>query len=385
MDRREFVGLTGAAGALALTHRAFAGTPNISDLKGPRPVDGMVGLTGTPPKNDGSYVSVYDEFGELKDVVIGRSPEPDDPFYVVGPGDDYNAFSWMKPETVEFLKSISGKTWRESYGDVYDQMVEEVEGFADALKSRGVRVRRPDRLQNDDLTYIHPMIDTIWPRDVFCTVDDNVIIASLRMPFKRKQQFSYASIYIPMMADGKCYYFSAPQASTDIYSTKDVQKKVEGLSVLLDGGDFMPNGDEIYLGIGHGSNQLGAVFLRSILGERYRIIPLKLSSDALHLDCCLSLLRPGLALICREWLVSPIPDKIKDWNFIDVTPKEAASLGCNGLPLNPETTMIGAQHKRIIKEVRAAGHEVIEVPFAVPSFMGGALRCASQPIVRERA
>ena len=90
-------------------------------------------------------------------------------------------------------------------------------------------------------------------------------------------------------------------------------------------------------------------------------------------------------MICREWILSPLPDSIKDWTFIDVTPKEAASLGCNGLPLNPETALIGSQHKRIIKEVRAHKHEVIEVPYSVPSFMGGSLRCSSQPIRRDRA
>jgi len=344
----------------------------------------MVNLTGEVPKNDGSYVSVHDEYGELKDVVIGIAPEPDDPFFVVSPGDDYN-LSWMTPETAGFMKEVSGKTWKEAYGDVYDQLMQEVEGYVRVLEDRGVRVRRPARLKNDDRTYIHPMIDTVWPRDCMCTAGNNVIISSLRMPFKRKQQFSFSSIYIPMMADGKCYYFSAPQASTDVYSTKELQKEVEGLSVLLDGEDFLPHGNEIFLGIGHGSNMLGAAFVQSVLGGRYKVHPFKMSRNALHLDCALSLLRPGLALICREWIQNELPDSIKNWTFIDVTPKEAASLGCNGLPLNPETTLIGAQHKRIIKEVREHKHEVIEVPYAVPSFMGGALRCSSQPILRERA
>ena len=362
-----------------------ADTPNIDDLKGSRPLDGMVNLTGEVPKNDGSYVSVTDEYGELKDVIIGIAPEPDDPFFVLHPGDEYNTFSWMKPETIKFMKEISGKSWKEAYGDVYDQLVEEVEGYVRVLEDRGVRVRRPARLKNDDRTYIAPMIDQVWPRDCMCTAGDNVIVSSLRIPWKRKQQFALASIYAPMMVDGKCYYFSAPQASTDVYSTKEVQREVEGVSVLIDGGDFLLHGEDIFLGIGHGSNMLGAIFAQRVLGERYKVHPFKMSKDALHLDCALSLLRPGLALICREWIESELPESIRDWTFIDVTPKEAAFLGTNGLPLNPETALIGAQYKRIIKEVRAQKHEVIEVPYAVPSFMGGALRCSSQPILRERA
>jgi len=387
-NRRDFLKAAGAvssaACAISINGHLQADTPEVAALKGARPLDGMVNLTGEVPKNDGSYVSVYDEYGELKDVVIGLAPEPDDPFFVVDPGDEYN-LSWMTPETAGFMKEASGKTWKEAYGDVYDQLVKQVEGYVHVLEDRGIRVRRPDRLKNADRTYIHPMIDTVWPRDCMCTAGNNVIVSSLRMPFKRKQQFSYASIYIPMMADGKCFYFSAPQASTDVYSTKEVQKEVEGLSVLLDGGDFLPHGNEIFLGIGHGSNRLGAVFAQSVLGENFKVHPFILSRDALHLDCALSLLRPGLALICREWIKSELPESIRDWTFIDVTPKEASSLGCNGLPLTPETTLIGAQHKRIIKEVRAHGHEVIEVPYAVPSFMGGSLRCSSQPIRRERA
>ena len=63
-------------------------------------LNSMVNLTGEVPKNDGSYVSVYDEYGELKDVIIGIAPEPDEPFFVLEPGDEYNTFEWMKPETI---------------------------------------------------------------------------------------------------------------------------------------------------------------------------------------------------------------------------------------------------------------------------------------------
>ena len=340
-------------------------------------MDGMVNLTGKLPKNDGSYISVHDEYGELKDVVIGIPPEADEPFVVLHEGDEYNMFSWMKPETIEFMK--------ETYGDLFHKLVEEVNNYADALSSRGIRVRRPRRLINEERTYGAPMIDQIWPRDCFCTVGDVVIVSSLRMPFKRKQQFGFLPIYVPMMADGKCQFFSAPQPSPEVYSTKERQAEAEMYSVLLDGGDFLPHGHEIFLGIGHGSNMLGAAFAQSVLGGRYKVHPFMMSKDALHLDCALSLLRPGLALICREWIESPLPDSIKDWTFIDVTPKEAASLGCNGLPLNPETALVGAQHTRVIAEIRKHKHEVIEVPYAVPSFMGGGLRCSSQPIRRDRA
>ena len=285
--RRNFLkgtgaAVAGAACALSMTTPGHSqdDTPNTNDITGnPRPLDGMVNLTGETPENDGSYVSVYDEYGELKDVVIGIAPKPDDHFWLSHPGDEYNTFSWAKPETIKFLKASSGKTWKEAYGDIYDKLVEEVEGYVRILEDRGVRVRRPARLKNDDRNYIAPMIDQIWPRDCMCTAGDNVIVSSLRMAWKRKQQFGLASIYLPMMADGKCFYFSAPQASTDVYTTKEVQIEAEGLSVLLDGGDFFPHGHEIFHGIGHGSNVLGSAFVQSVLGGRYKVRPLKMSKN----------------------------------------------------------------------------------------------------------
>ena len=152
--------------------------------------------------------------------------------------------------------------------------------------------------------------------------------------------------------------------------------------MLLDGGDFLVNGEEIYLGQGHGSNALGAKFAESVWGDDFKVYPLELSQSALHLDCVISLVRPGLGLICREWLKSDLPPGIADNEWIEVSEEEALWLGVNGLPLDPETYLADAAHTRIIGELRERGVNVIEVPYDGPSFLGGSLRCSSQPIYR---
>ena len=77
-----------------------------------------------------------------------------------------------------------------------------------------------------------------------------------------------------------------------------------------------------------------------------------------------------------------LPKFMHDWEFIEATEEEAFWLGVNGLPLNPETYLIDSAHQRIIKELRAHGMEVIEIPYDGPSYLGGTLRCSSQPLVR---
>ncbi|MGI9515435.1 MAG: hypothetical protein ACR2NP_00185, partial [Pirellulaceae bacterium] len=93
----------------------------------------------------------------------------------------------------------------------------------------------------------------------------------------------------------------------------------------------------------------------------------------------------GLGLICREWIKSELPPGLRDYTWIETTVEEAQWLGCNGLPLDPETVIMDSRHERVIAEVRKTGHNVIELPYDGPSFVGGAFRCSSQPIHRARA
>jgi N-dimethylarginine dimethylaminohydrolase len=324
-------------------------------------------------------VNVTHEWAELKEVIIGRPLAETDRIWTWTPGMD-EELTHVKPETFDWLKSNAGKTWKEANPELFQKINDQVENYAATLEKRGVKVHRPPHVEHGDADYINAGIEQVWPRDVFCTAGNTVIVSSLRLPWKRKQQFTFLPLYAPKMAAGECRFISAPQASTDILSPR--QHQAEEYCILLDGGDFLVNGNEIYLGIGHGSNMLGAKFAQDVLGEEYTIYPLELSTNSLHLDCTMSLLRPGLGLLCREWLKSELPPGLRDFEWIEVTPEEASWLGTNGLPLNPETYIADKRHGRVIKEIESRGHEVIAIPYDGPSYMGGSLRCSSQPLVR---
>ena len=53
-------------------------------------------------------IHVYDEFGELKEVVLGSPLTEEDlmPEWVPGMTEE---FSWQKPETLKFLQDNAGK------------------------------------------------------------------------------------------------------------------------------------------------------------------------------------------------------------------------------------------------------------------------------------
>ncbi len=329
-------------------------------------------------------VHVYDEFGELKEVVIGSPLADDDCVFEWMPGMD-EEFTWMKPATFEFLKQSAGKPFKDADPELFAKINGQIDHYAETMDRHGVKVQRVSRLVHEDRNYINPGVEQIYPRDVWCTGGNTVVAAALRMPWKRKQYIAGALLYVGMMAAGKCNYVQAPQPSTEVMSPPERKYAVETHSILFDGGDFVLNGDEAYLGQGHGSNALGAKFCEMIFGDQFKIYPLKLNDAALHLDCTIALIRPGLGIICRKWLESELPPGLKNYTWIEATEEEAAWLGVNGIALNPETYVVDSRHQRLIAEINKYDVEVIDIPFDGPSYLGGALRCSSQPINRSRA
>ncbi len=198
-------------------------------------------------------VHVYDEFGELKEVVIGSPLAEDDCILQWGPGAD-EEFAWMKPETLKWLKSNAGKPWKEANPDLFAKVNRQIENYAETMERHGVKVHRMPRLMHEDRNYIDPGVEQIFPRDVWCTAGNTVVASALRMPHKRKQYLAGSQLYVGLMAAGKCKYIQAPQPSTEVFSPPKRKYPAEEYSILFDGGDFVPNGDEVYLGQGHGSN-----------------------------------------------------------------------------------------------------------------------------------
>ncbi len=378
MTRRKFFSLTGAAaavtGAAVVAPKALANALKTD----------TVATKSTSLSDTAKRIHVTSEYGRLKEVIVGRTPKFDDKYFNYSDGYERN-MPWLKPETVTFLKENPNSTWGDVYGvEGYEKLVSQVEGFVSALEQQGVKVIRPKAIEGKNAHYIDSTIDQIWPRDVFCTVGNNVIVSSLRMSFKRKQQYAFTGFYSNLMKQKQCKYLSAPQAGLDIFTNDAIaNERSNSENICLDGGDFFVDGKNIYLGIGEGSNMNGYEWLESMYGDEYTITPLMLDEKALHLDCALSLLSPNLALICRDWIKSDLPESLAHYTFIDVNEEEASWLAANGLPISPYTCIMDKAHQRVINEVRKHGHNVIEVEFDMPSMLGGALRCASQPIYRE--
>lgn len=310
----------------------------------------------------------HHEWGKLREVVIGISPAED--FVVFHEASQ----RWLTPDGDRFCREHKGRHLLDVDPGRARLMERQVDALAELVALQGVTVHRPQRLQGDERTFMAPNGEgaQLFPRDAMIVIGDHVIDGSLRLACRQRERFGLRPIIHRMMQRG-AKWSSVPLGSPAC---------VDG--PFLEGGDTLLNGREIYVGISGCASDLGGVdWLQGLLGERYRVIPVAMKSHVLHLDCCLSMIQPGLLIWCPEKFVDGLPVALRDWDKIAVSADEANLLATNALILEPGHVIVDADNGRVIDELRWRKVEVIPIPFDAPISTGGGLRCAHHPLLRE--
>lgn len=312
---------------------------------------------------------VHHEWGKLREVVIGISPAED--FIVF----HEESARWMTPDVAEFSRENAGRRLIDIDADWALRIERQVDALAELLAREGVAVHRPQRLRGDERTFLAPNGEgaQLFARDGVIVVADHVIDASLRLKCRQRERFGLRPIIEGAVQKRGARWSSVPLGSPGC---------VDG--PFLEGGDTLLNGYEVYVGIsGCASDLAGADWLQALLGDRYRVLPVAMKSNVLHLDCCLALVGPGLLIYCPEKLIDGLPTALRDWDKISVSVDEATRLATNGLIIESGRMIVDADNSRVIDELRRRGIDVIPLPFDGPIRLGGGLRCAHHPLLRE--
>lgn len=215
----------------------------------------------------------------------------------------------------------------------------------------------------------------LFPRDPMIVIDNHVIDASLRLKCRQRERYGLRPYIQKVVQQRGAHWSSVPLGSPAC---------VDG--PFLEGGDVLLNGLEVYVGMsGCASDMAGIDWLQALLGERYKVIPVALRSNVLHLDCALGLVKPGLLVWCPEKLIDGLPTSLRNWDAIVVSMDEANRLATNGLILEEGRMIVDADNTRVIEELRKRRMDVIPLPFDGPIAAGGGLRCAHHPLWRESA
>ena len=78
------------------------------------------------------------------------------------------------------------------------------------------------------------------------------------------------------------------------------------------------------------------------------------SSNVLHLDCALALIKPGLLVWCPQKLIDGLPMSLRDWDKIDGLGRGSDLLATNGLVLEEGRVIVDADNARVIERAAQA-------------------------------
>jgi N-dimethylarginine dimethylaminohydrolase len=110
--------------------------------------------------------------------------------------------------------------------------------------------------------------------------------------------------------------------------------------------------------------------------------------NVLHLDCCITPLGLGHALLCLEGFVHTADvEFVKEkyaGRFAEVTVEEMASMQCNLFSISPSVVVSEERFHRVNAQLTAWGYTVLTVPYRETAKMGGLLRCTTLPVRRGR-
>jgi len=326
--------------------------------------------------NISKSVFVSHEWDELQEVILGSPKMLTVPGYY--PTIEFG-FNYSK-DNKDWLEKAGGIPMEIADKEFYKQLVMQSDNLEKILKENGVIVHRfdPSVLSKEELEYMQNLekgFNFLYPRDPVLVIGNNIIETSLKIPMRAREKFIIRKIFSSFLEkDKNIKYVSTPSVSPSFYD--------DGL--YLEGGDVLVNGYEIYVGFsGNATSISGIDWLKRYLGPKYKVYKIDIK-DFQHLDCVMSLVKPGLGIIVKDAIIGELPDSLKKWDFIEVPVEDAKKLAANIFILNKNKVIIDETFTYLKTELEKRGVTVITVPFNAVTQMGGGFRCSHHPIRRSK-
>ncbi|WMN11678.1 arginine deiminase family protein [Marivirga salinae] len=302
-------------------------------------------------------VFVNDETSPLRAVILGTAK---------GVGDVPILEDAYDPKSKEHI--AAGTYPKEA------DMVKEMEAFANVLEKHGVKVYRPEIIEN---------YNQIFSRDIGFVIEDKFI--KPRILKDRKEEI-------------KGIQYILEQINPDQIVTVPEEVRIEG-------GDVMPWKDHIFVGyseredfekyIVSRTNRAGLEFLtnefpnKKVKGFQLNKSDEVAKDNALHLDCCFQPIGENQAIIYKggfklEEDYNYLKDYFGEENLIHITRDEMYEMNSNVFSISPKVVVLEENFTRLAGILEEKGYTVEKIPYAEISKMEGLLRCSTLPLERAK-
>ncbi len=299
---------------------------------------------------------INNEYSTLKAVILGRA---DSPGPVPKPEECYD------PKSREHV--LKGTYPKE------EDMIREMESFREVLEKHGVKVFRPEPLEN---------VNQIFSRDLGFVIENKFIKSNI-LPDRSSECVAISSII------------------QSIDSENIVTPPEE---VHVEGGDVMPWGDFIFVGtyrfpdypdmITARTNAAAVKWLQEIFPHKKVLaFDLKKSNtnpyeNALHLDCVFNIVGNNKVIIHKEGFLvedqyKTLVDLFGKKNLFHIDKQEMYDMTANIFSINPEVVVTDKHFQRLNKWLQSQGIKTEEISYREIAKQEGLLRCSTLPLYRE--
>ena len=365
-DVLKTIGLT--IGGTAISATGFAGTGVNMDKVFTDPLK----ETANEPSNPKRIIGAWNEWGRLREAVLGYIDDLTEPGYV-------DALVWVSEEGKAALRQNAGKLTTEAYPGIAQSIKNTIEALQRVLQENGVTVYRTKPIppeNTEEKTYLKNVQVgnyTIGGADFFRVFGTRVILLnSFRLPFRRNNIWSVRRVLEPILEETNTPWFCTPPPSPHYMPDE----------LYLENGDIMVDGNNVYVGMsGNATSLKGVAWLKSWLGNEYKVHVIRLKPGLFHLDWLLSLNRPGLLTYSPDALLDPLPEPLSKWDKIEIKPDETA--GANNLSIDEKTIVVPDHLTRIAEAYYKKGMNVLTIPAIDTIEYGSGPRCLTAVLRRD--
>jgi N-dimethylarginine dimethylaminohydrolase len=279
---------------------------------------------------------------------------------------------------------------------IIEETEEDLNRFVDVLKQSGATVKRPETWQHDrTFSTIHWDAQGYYnycPRDVLLVVGDQIIETPNVIRSRQQECFSYRALLLDYLSSGARWYSAPkPMLLDSLFEVDPERPTPRNDEPAFDAANVLRLGRDLIYLVSSTGNELGGKWLKTILGEGFRVHFLKDVYYGSHIDSTLIALRPGL-MLCNPARVreDTLPAVLKQWEIIYSPPIENAYQGAdrsrligsdwidiNAFSIDPNTVVVDSDQRALIKLLETKGLDVVPLKLRHAKALGGGFHCVT--------
>jgi glycine amidinotransferase len=347
-------------------------------------------------------VNSWNEWDPLEEVIVGRldgAVVP--PFHV--------SVTYNRPHWTSWLHRLTA-------GRRYPQWMvrraqTELDGFVRMLEAEGVRVRRPELI--DQRRRIRT---PLWssrgfclacPRDLYLVVGDEIIETPTCWRSRHFEGDAYRTLFKEYSTNGARWTAAPrPQLPDELFDAsyrvpepgETIRYITNEFEPVFDAADIARCGRDLFITRSNVTNEAGIRWLRRHLGERgLRVHELESRCNRpAHIDTTFVPLAPGKVLVNPDFIdVDRLPSILKRWDvLIAPRPDPVDDLmakfsmcspwtSINVLMLDHRHVVVEASQPTLHRSLKDWGFEPLPLPFLAYGPFGGAFHCATLDTRRQ--